>query len=226
MIHHRVDQGSPEWISLRLGIPTASMFHRIITPAKLQYSSQARGYMFWLIAERLLNRQLDSLQNLEWIARGKELEPEAVRAYEFQHDVQTEPCGFLTTDDGRIGATPDRLLIGQAAAVELKCPAPQTHIEYMIDGFGSDYIVQVQGQMLVGELEFVDRWSYHPELPPHPQRTYRDERVIGALRDGLSRFLDEYDLCLESVKARGFFEHRKMTTAADEIAETIRDVIP
>lgn len=223
-IHHRVDQGSPEWIAARLGIPTASQFHRIITPAKLEYSKQARGYMFWLIAERLLNRQLDSLQNLEWIARGKELEPQAVQAYEFHHDVSTEPCGFLTTDDGRIGATPDRLIVGQSGAVELKCPAPQTHIEYMVDGFGSDYIVQVQGQMLVGELEFVDRWSYHPELPPHPQRTYRDEKVIDALRGALSRFLDDYDRALEIVKSRGFFdERRKLETATDKMAKEMEE---
>lgn len=217
MIHHRVEQGSPEWIAARLGIPTASMFHKIVTPAKLQYSSQARGYMFWLIAERLLNRQLDSLQNLEWIARGKELEPEAVRAYEFQHEIETEPCGFLTTDDGRIGATPDRLIIGQPGAVELKCPAPQTHLEYMVDGFGSDYIVQVHGQMLVGEFEFVDRWSFHPELPHHNQRTYRDEKVIAALTAGLDRFLEEYDAVLEVVRSRGFFGERRLTTAVDEM---------
>ena len=224
MIHHAVEQGSPEWIALRLGIPTASMFHKIITPAKLAYSAQARGYMFYLIAERVLNQQLDSISNLEWIERGKRLEPEAVRAYEFHHGVETAPIGFLTTDDGRIGATPDRFIVSTSyrGAVELKCPAPQTHIEYMIDGFGNDYILQAQGQNFVGELEFVDRWSYHPDLPPVPVRTPRDEHVIAALRSGLARFLDEYDAALETVMRRGYFEdRRKMTTAADELAKEL-----
>lgn len=219
MIHHRVEQGSPEWLQLRLGIPTASNFHKIITPATGKFSKQSRGYAFWLVAETLLNRQLDSLNNLEWISRGKELEPEAIGMYELAHDVLTEPCGFLTTDDGRIGATPDRLLINQPGALELKCPAPQTHIEYMVDGFGADYMAQVQGQMLVGDFEFVDRFSYHPDLPPVLKRTERDPAYQTLLRTALGQFCDMKDGMLEIVRARGYFdERRKLTTAADEMA--------
>jgi YqaJ-like viral recombinase domain len=215
---HNVEQGSGEWLTLRLGIPTASMFHKIITPKKLEYSTQSRGYQFYLIAEKLLNYSLSSLDNLEWIARGKELEPDAVKMYEWDQDVVTAPVGFITTDDGRVGATPDRLLIDEPACLELKCPAPHTHVEYMIDGFGQDYMAQVQGQMLVGEFEWVDRFSYHPEMPPVLVRTPRDDAYIGILQGYLDRFCDEMDELLEKVQARGYFaERRRLRTAVEEL---------
>lgn len=204
---HTVEQGTVEWLALRLGIPTSSEFHRILTPTG-KLSAQSRRYAFYLVTERLLNRSLDSLQNLEWVERGKELEPEAARMYEFQNEVQTTPVGFITTDDGRIGCSPDRLINGQNAGLEIKCPAPHTHVEYMIDGFGNDYRVQVQGQMLVAEFEWVDRWSFHPEMPPVLVRTHRDEAFIGLLRSSLEAFNDMKDEMLEDVKTRGFFMER------------------
>jgi len=33
VIIHEVEQNTPEWLTLRLGIPTASMFDKIVTPA-------------------------------------------------------------------------------------------------------------------------------------------------------------------------------------------------
>ena len=218
---HRVEQGTPEWLALRLGIPTASEFHKILTPKKGQLSSQTRGYAFRLVTERLLNRSLDSIEGLQWVERGKELEPEAVRMYEFENEVQTEPVGFITTDDGLIGASPDRLIIGQPAGLEIKCPAPQTHIEYMVDGFGADYRVQVQGQMLVGGFEWVDRYSFHPEMPPVKQRTERDEPFISLLEEALAEFNAMVAKMLEEVKERGFFRERAriLTPAEAEYGE-------
>ena len=61
MIIHNVEQGSAEWIKLLLSIPTASNFHKIVTPAKGEYSKQARGYAFRLVAQTLLNESFDSL---------------------------------------------------------------------------------------------------------------------------------------------------------------------
>src|SRR5215472_9305133 len=145
MIHCHVAQGSGEWAKLRLGIPTASNFHRIVTPTG-KLSAQARKYAYRLIAERLLNETFDSLETIEHIARGKELEPAAARMYEFMQGAETATCGLLLTDNRRIGACPDRLLLDRPGAVELKCPAATTHIEYMLEGFGLDYIPQVQGQ--------------------------------------------------------------------------------
>jgi hypothetical protein len=227
-IIHNVEQGSGDWQKLRLGIPTASMFHKIVTGTG-KLSKQARGYAYFLVAEKLLNESLDSLDHLEWIGRGKELEPQAVKLYEFQNDVETAPIGFITSDDGRVGCTPDRLIVGKEAALELKCPAPHTHVGYLLDGFGLDYVPQAQGQLLVGEFDFVDRYSYHPRMPPVLCRTYRDSAYIGTLADALDEFCDMLDEMLARARSMGLFaERERMATQLDEYAkrgtldETIR----
>jgi hypothetical protein len=217
VIVHNVEQGTAEWFRVRLGIPTASNFDKIVTPTG-QLSKQSRGYAFRLVTEILLQKSLEPLSNLEWVERGKELEPDAVRMYEFETEMKTAPVGFITTDDRQIGCSPDRLLIGESGGVEIKCPAPHTHVEYMLDGFGKDYIVQVQGQMLVGEFEFVDRYSYHPEMPPFRHRTVRDEAFIRKLEVALEDFNEMKLEMLLKARERGLFAERTSVTAPMETA--------
>lgn len=225
MIVHDVEQGSEAWLQLRLGMPTSSEFHRIVTP-KGKLSTQARRYAIWLVTEQLLNRSLQAIDHLEWVERGKLMESEAVRLYEFENDVRTWPVGFITTDDGRIGCSPDRLIGGAGpagganaglaglAGLEIKCPAPHTHMEYLLDGFGDDYMPQVQGQMLVAGFEYVDRMSYHPEMPPVRVRTWRDEAYLRVLADALAAFCDMKDELLERARVAGQFAERAVLLPA------------
>lgn len=222
---HNVEPSSGEWLKLRLGIPTASMFAKILTPATQKFSKQARPYAFKLVAERLLNESFDSIENLEWVARGKELEPAAIKAFEFEQDVKTAPVGFITDDAMTMGATPDRLIVGESAALEIKCPSPGIHLEYVIDGFGPDYLPQVQGQAMIGEFEWVSRYSYHPLMPPALVKTYRDETYIANLRAALVQFIDMKNEILEKVRSLGYFEERRgILTAYDELVrQEMRD---
>src|SRR5579859_4827652 len=132
MIIHDVEQGTERWYEIRRGIPTASRFDEIITPKTGKLSASARRYAYWLIAEKVLNRSLESIDNLQWVEHGRENEPSAVAAYEFITEIETKPVGFITTDDGKFGCSPDRLIIGQNGGVEVKCPAPNTMIGYMV----------------------------------------------------------------------------------------------
>jgi hypothetical protein len=216
MIEHEVVQGSPEWLALRMGIPTASEFDQIITPAKGELSKSARPYMMKLLAEWCLGESMDDISNLEWVERGKELEPEAVRFYEFTQGVKTRAVGFITTDDGRCGASPDRLIIGVAAGVEIKCPKANTHAGYYFDGFGEKYKVQVQGQMYVGQLEYVERYSYFPKFTPKIERTYRDGPFIRKMGDALTQFCDELDALKVKARELGWYQDRDaIKTAVD-----------
>jgi hypothetical protein len=203
------EQGTPAWLNARLGIPTASEFHRVITAAKGELSKQARRYAHQLVAETLLGQPLDAdIGNLEWVLRGKQLEPQAVQQYHFTTDTETRPVGFITTDDGRLGCSPDRLILGQRGGLEIKCTAPTTHMGFLIDGPGDDYRQQVQGQLAVAELEWVDFYGYHPVLPPVLIRTYRDEPYIGKMRTALAEFLDLRDAMLAKARASGCFEQK------------------
>lgn len=206
-IIHDVVQGTAAWQAVRLGIPTASEFHKIITAAKGDLSKQARKYAHQLVAETLLGEPLDTgIGNLEWIARGKLLEPHAVQQYEFTTDTETRAVGFITTNDGRLGCSPDRLIVGQRGGLEIKCTAPATHMGFLIDGPGDDYKQQVQGQLAIAELEYVDLYAFHPSLPPAQIRTHRDESYIAKMRAALTEFLDMRDAMLLKAKASGCFD--------------------
>jgi YqaJ-like viral recombinase domain len=199
---HYVDQGTAEWFKLRIGKPTSSMFHKIITPGG-KPSAQAREYMYRLIAERLLNEQMeDGIGRLEWIERGKIEEPNAAAQLEFAHNLELEPIGFVTNDAGTMGCSPDRLIVGRNQSVEIKCPAPWTQIGRLLDGLDKDYRPQVQGHLLVGGFDLVHFYSWHPRMPPFYQITRRDEPYIAVMEHLLTQFC--YELEEETERARRF----------------------
>lgn len=201
-IAHKVDQGSQEWYELRAGIPTASEFHRIVTPGG-KLSKQSAGYMHHLLAELLLGRPIVQ-EETRWMMRGHDLEEEAVRAYEFQTDQKTEPGGFITDDAAVIGASPDRL-VGVDGLLEIKCPAEHTHVGYMTTReVEAEKLPQIQGQLLVTGRKWVDLMSYHPELPRVVVRVERDEKYISLLSIALFEFVAELRATLEQLdKAYG-----------------------
>ncbi|RJO72888.1 MAG: hypothetical protein C4523_02640 [Myxococcales bacterium] len=211
-----VAQGSDEWLALRLGIPTASNFHRVVTKKKAELSAQAADYALRLVAERLLNMPTESSFSNPWMERGKDLEDMAVQQYQFQFDVETVAVSFITTDDGSIGCSPDRLVVGsRRVAVEIKCPSPHVHLGYLLDGMTDDYKPQVQGQILVAELERADLYAFHPHCPPALIQTAPDEPYIAKLSDALKRFCGTLDDMHRRALALGAFQPlRRVSTPA------------
>jgi hypothetical protein len=186
------DQGSVEWYRARLGKPTASMFDKIITPEG-KVSGQAQTYAYRLVAERLLNDSMDSqLDRVEWTEHGKIAEPMAVQQFEFGNDVELERVGFITTDDGRIGCSPDRLIKGDhGQMVEIKSPSPWVHLGYLLDGPGKKYKPQIQGQILVGDFDKHWFYSWQARMPPAQWLSARDDKYIAALATLLDLFCDD-----------------------------------
>ncbi len=208
-------QNSDAWLAARLGIPTASEFHRIITAVKGDLSKSARKYAHALVAETLLGRPLEKPPGTPWaMERGKLLEPPAIQQYSFTNDVEVRRVGFVTTDDGRVGCSPDGLIIGTRGGLEVKCTLDENHMGILLDGPGDDYKQQVQGNLATAELEWWDLYAYHPELPPKTIRTYRDEPYIAKMGAALTEFLAMRDEMLAKARASGFFEARAMAEAA------------
>ena len=201
---HRVEQGTAEWYAVRLGIPTASMFHKIITPTG-KLSAQAVAYKYKLIAERLLKESMDDQLKIEWIEHGKVEQPNAARQIEFTTDVRLDPVGFVTSNDGRIGCSPDYLVHGRDEAFEVKCPAPWTQIGYLLDGPGADYRPQVQGQILVAGFKAVHFYAFHPRMPPYYRTTLPDLPFLAVLESGLLQFCDDLDRDTERARACGAY---------------------
>lgn len=186
-LYKAVAQGTTEWKELRAGIPTASQFHRIVTPKGAPSESQDM-YLFELLAERLTGEPTFNPSST-WMDRGHELEPEAIRFYCFTREVETEPVGFITNDAGTIGASPDQL-VGDDGLLEIKVPKPATHIGYLLKSGAAykEHRTQAQGQLWISEREFNDLLSYNPGLPPALYRVERDEPFIAKMDKELTAF--------------------------------------
>ena len=198
-IYHRCEGRSEEWFLRRLGIPTASEFHRLITPGG-KLSAQSIDYAHVLLAEAMLGKPWDTPETA-WMTRGQELEDQAIQAYEFESGLDTQPGGFVTDARGRYGCSPDRL-VGDDGVLEIKCPAPNTHVGYLLSGDMEDKKKpQVQGQLLVTGRAWVDLTSYHPELPPCIVRVKRDEEYIAKLRVVLEAFCETLILVRTKLEA-------------------------
>jgi hypothetical protein len=145
-----VKQGSAEWVQARIGLPTASCFDQIVTPAKGERSKSMNKYLARLFAEWYLNAPMDDA-NSGFMERGTALESQAAGWYGLMHDVEVHKVGLCLRDDGKAGASPDGL-VGENGLVEIKCLGAQAHAEALIAGGSqNDYRVQVQGQLYITE---------------------------------------------------------------------------
>ena len=205
-----VKQGTAEWYKLRSGIPTASEFHHIMTPAKRKPSESRKKYGVRLVLERLMKWQADSLDKIGHIADGKANEPLAVAKMELIFNIETKPVGFVKTNDGRFGASPDRAAnlspTGKVyTVVEVKCPTPQVQMERFL--FPDEaYICQRQGQLLVAEADKAIFFSFNPRMPDYMVTDSRDEGFLRDLRDNLERFSDELEGWTEQARAWGPYQ--------------------
>lgn len=189
MIYHRVEPRSAVWYMLRLGKPTSSEFHKIVTPTG-KLSSQSALYAHTILAEMMLGRPLNDDIQTEYMVRGQELEAAAIDAYEFQTGLITDLGGIVINETNTMACSPDRL-VGEDGVLEIKCPAANTHVGYLLSrDIGDEKKPQVQGQLYITERSWVDLMSYHPELPPLIVRVKRDEEYIRKLADALAAFND------------------------------------
>lgn len=192
MKRFNVEQGSHEWLQLRLGVPTASNFDRILTPAKLKLSAQSRPYRERLLTEWLLGVVLDDKQS-QFMERGTELEEDAVLRFELDHDCDVDRVGFCMDNEQTLGCSPDGL-VGDDAGLEIKIYEAVHHVHEMLSPEPSDaHKGQIQGNLYVTGRKRWHRMYWHPSLPPVYRVFERDEAYLDALGLALDAFLDSLD---------------------------------
>lgn len=195
MIWHKCEPRSAEWQYLKVGVPSASDFDKVLT-AGGKVSDQSKAYAYNLLAAQMLGRPLSVVDaaaeyQSQWMLRGQALEDSAIDAYEFQSGNQTSLGGWCLEDGRRYGCSPDRL-VGEDGLLEMKCPAANTMIRYLLSPgqLAKEKFVQVQGELLVTGRAWNDLVAYHPELPIVIERQQRDEKYIDLLRNTLEAFAD------------------------------------
>lgn len=190
MIVHDVEQGSEEWMALRLGIPTASNFAKILTPKTLKLSSQADAYIDELVAEWALWQDLGDVKG-PWMDRGTELEPEARRWYTWETGRSVTTAGFCTDDEGRYGFSPDGL-VGDDGGLEIKCRSAKNHVRMLRHGVTTE-TAQVMASMWISGREWWDVVAYNPFLPSRFTRIERDQAYMDALDEAMPEFVAKLD---------------------------------
>jgi hypothetical protein len=204
------EQRSPEWFAARAGRVTASKAADVLALSKKDGKELAarRDYRTQLALEWLLQRPLDDgsgYQNAD-MARGVELEPDALAAYEAATGAVVRRTGFVASTERNIGVSTDGDVDNFTGLVEIKAPRPANHFGYIKAGVvPPEYVPHlVHGQLVTG-AQWTDFVSYCPQFPPELQliivRFPRDEKQIASYDLALSLFLNEVDVEVQAIAA-------------------------
>ena len=200
MIAHNVKQGSGEWLALRLGIPTASEMDELVSPeGKIRAGQGPESYLYKKVCERVLGF---APEVGSWsMEQGSILETEARPWYAFTKDVEVSTPGFITTDDGRAGCSPDGL-VGDKGGLEIKCMQPANALRVLMENtVPKEYVMQIQMSLWVTGREFWDFLSYSRQFPAVVIRCYPDPKLQTAIRDALAAFNLKFDAMLAKITA-------------------------
>jgi putative phage-type endonuclease len=163
MIIHNCDQGTHEWLQLRLGKITGTRLKKMLAKDNLALLDE-------LIAEEETGLSDDDDFVSEEMQRGIDLEPLAIQEYSniTGHEVD-HPCLIQSSEWPILMMSPDGY-IGTTGAVEIKCPKTKTHIKYIRQGkIPNDYKEQIWAYFMVNpDLQWLDFVSYDPRLTKKP----------------------------------------------------------
>ena len=195
MITHDVKQGGMEWLILRSGIVTASEMGNLLTPKfSIRTGKGVESYLAEKVAEKWQGGPLPSFRGFD-MEQGHFLESEAVPWFEFAHNAEVKRVGFITTDDGRVGCSPDGLLTD--CGLEIKSPHADTQVGYLLAGkLPEEYAVQVHASMFVTGMK---RWkflSYRRHFPALLLTVERDDSIQAAIGEAVDNFMVMFDAAM------------------------------
>lgn len=192
---HNVEQGTPEWLTLRLGKLTASKAQAIASNGK-----GLETLVYEKVAEILTQKLPEQYSNTD-IERGNELEAMARNSYELETGNVVKQIGFVEMDEF-IGASPDGT-VGTDGLVEFKCPNDKVFVQSMyLKKIDTGYEWQMQMQMWVTEREWVDYVQFNPNFPKPLliTRVMRDEVKIAKIKAGAQQGVAQIKSILEAIK--------------------------
>jgi len=203
-----VEQGSEDWMRLRLGVITASEVSNVIAKPRsgTRWTDMKKAYFHTLIAEVCTGVAPEV--NAKALAWGKQHEMDARTLFEFTAGVQVTEAPILYKDDSmRTACSPDGLC-SNGFGLELKCPfTSRDFVKFRLGGFDaikSAYLAQVQFSMWVTGK---DAWffaNYDPRMRregTHYVVVERDEKYMNDFEEMVPDFIEKMD---ESLAEIGF----------------------
>lgn len=192
--HPDLIQGSDEWHQARCGMLTASEFDRIITPKTLKIASNEKERLHvWELAAQRISRYVEPQYVSDAMLRGHDDEITALELYA-EHFAPVEMCGFVTNDRWgfTLGCSPDGL-VGEDGLIECKSRAQRFQIQTIVENVGErtippEFVLQVQGQLLITERQWSDFISYSGGLPMAIIRVHPIQEVKDAIVEAAAKF--------------------------------------
>ena len=206
---HDVEQSSREWLQLHIGLPTAGGLDNLLTPEFEQRKGETpRTYIYKKVAEAWRGKPMIDLGASSFMMeQGLILESEAIPFWELTTGRKVTRVGFITTDDGRFGCSPDGLLMDeeivgrQLCGIEIKCPAPHTHVKYLSEGVvPKEYRAQVQGGMFATGFQSWIFLSYCRGFPPLILEVMRDEGQQLEIKCAVRRFHEDLEYAKKQIE--------------------------
>ncbi len=216
---HDCQQGTLEWTKLHFGIPTASGLDNLLTPElEPRKGELPKTYVYKKVAEKLQGRPLIDLSASSFmLEQGMIIEEEARPWYELEYDKKIKQVGFITTEDGRFGCSPDGLIqsplgetigskwysfldVGYDSGLEIKSPAAHTHVKYLVNGvLPKEYVAQVYGSMFATGFKKWIFCSYRRGFPALVLEIQWNEKYERAIREAIVSFHAEFDRATERI---------------------------
>lgn len=225
-LHTEFEQGSLEWMQARAGIVTASELDALVSPTwEIRKGQMPATYLAKKVAESWLGGPLADFTSWD-MEQGQILQQEAADWYSLEYGKDIRSIGFITTDDGRVGCSPDGLL-GDDSGIEIKCPESWTHVNYLLGGgVPKEYLAQCHGSMLVTGFP---RWtfvSYRRHFPKLVATVERDEKIQAVIAEAIAAFLQRFDTAMAKIEdANGGPNLQRLKKFYDREPE-YADVIP
>lgn len=155
-----IEQGTDEWHAIRAGNWTASAAAKIMGGLETQGLKDLIKDIAWGRVFGKTDRGYSGAS----MERGHFFEPEARDSFAFAHDAAVEQMGFVK--HGRIahlGWSPDGLHAKRKRGLEIKCLEHKGWIDvFERQEIPSEYRWQAKFGCMVGELEEMDFYVYHP----------------------------------------------------------------
>ncbi len=200
MKQHIIEHGHIDWFKLRVGKVTASELGNLLTPEfELRKGETPKSYLYSKVAEAWQGRPLISTGSWQ-TEQGNIREDEAIPWLALEKDWKILPGGFIETDDGRFGCSPDGLVQEQDLGVEVKCPEAVNHVRYLSEGvLPKAYVCQVYGSMFATGFK---RWvfaSYRRGFPALVLEIYRDGKAMAAIERAITVFHHDFKEAMERI---------------------------
>ena len=192
MIEVKVQQGSHEWLKMRLGKITGTRLKEVFKSDNLPLIDE-------MIAE-IISEEIEENYVNAAMQRGNDLEPIVRDLYTQVTGIEIEEIGFcLSEENDFLALSPDGFTADRKGAIEIKCPSTKVHVKYIRqDQIPNDYKYQVYNYFLVNkDLEYLDFISFDNRFkikPMYVKRIHRNEILedLAKTSEDLEKFCTKF----------------------------------